>query len=93
MGNDKIIAIIKDRLLTEHNKYYHKPHIDWAEIAARKIYSSLNEISIPPVLNYTLKDLQDAFNAARSEKLNLSDEYVIRYRNFNDYCEKNKINF
>ena len=92
MDKDKIIAIIKDRILTEQKKYGGNTDIDWAEIAAIKVYDSLNNISIAPVLNYTLKDLQDAFNAARSEKLGWNDEYVIRYKNFKDYCEKNKIN-
>ena len=46
MDKEKTIHSIKQRILDEHRKH-HK--IDWAEIAARKIYSSF--ISFQTCLN------------------------------------------
>ncbi len=40
---EQIISIIKNRILTEHSKYAHMEHMDWIEIAARKIYSTLKQ--------------------------------------------------
>ena len=52
MDKEKTIVCIKQRILDEHRKH---SNLDWAEIAARKIYSSYlnnkNNLTIPDIRN------------------------------------------
>jgi hypothetical protein len=44
MENEKIIQSIKNRIISEYKKH---PDLDWAEIAARKIYAEGYLLPIP----------------------------------------------
>ena len=41
---EDIIDSIKDRILSEHRKYGHTEHMDWAYIAAKKAYNTIETI-------------------------------------------------
>lgn len=41
---EDIIDSIKNRILSEHRKYGHTKHMDWAYIAAKKAYNTIETI-------------------------------------------------
>lgn len=53
MQKEHAIALIKGRIIDEQRN---KPNLDWQEIAARKIYSSLFEKTILLTVSVTSKD-------------------------------------
>ena len=53
MQKEQAIALIKGRIIDEQRN---KPNLDWQEIAARKIYSSLFEKTILLTVSVTSKD-------------------------------------
>lgn len=54
--SNEIINSIKNRILSEHKKYANKDDMDWALIAAKKIYGNFNikKPIIELLIDYTL---------------------------------------
>ena len=79
MENEQIIKSIKNRIISEYKKH---PDLEWAEIAARKIYSELHQ---PPVITSlpngkrvlaALKELSDCFTDEERKTMFINDKTI-----------------
>ena len=60
VNKDQIIQAMKDRILSEHRKYADSDVVDWAFLAAVKIYGSFVEKKEPSRQGKTPYDLNRA---------------------------------
>ncbi len=86
MTPEKIKAIIKDRIEREHRKH---PSLDWAAIAASKIYSELHS-ELHSEFEYTVKENEDYHerlteaigkNFSLSAKIIEQEKYINKLEN------------